>query len=67
MKGTLLNANVRIQANRPLTEKQWQKIHATLADAFEQAIAESPRLTEQIGSVYMPSPWGMEFDKEIQP
>ncbi len=63
----LLTVSVRITANKPLTEKQWQKIHSALAESFEERIAEREDFTAQIGHVFIGSPWGYAYDKEICP
>lgn len=49
--------SVQIDANKPLTQKQWENIHRKFAQAIEEVIAESPKLTDQIGHVHLGSEW----------
>ena len=52
-----LYSQLCITANKPLTEKQWIKIHQTFGEAIENAILESETLTAQIGNVSAGSPF----------
>jgi len=57
--------SVCFTGNKPLTRKQWDKIHEAVTEAIENTIAESPKLTEQIGHVHLGSPW--DNGREICP
>lgn len=49
--------SVQVTANATMTREQWEDIHQTIADAIENCILESPRLTDLIGHVHLGSPW----------
>lgn len=60
--------SVQIRASKPLTQKQWERIHKLLRDSFERAIDKSGAVSPQIESVHMESPfntWGQRIDRTL--
>jgi len=47
----------RVDANKPLTKKQWQFIHNAMYTAVKNAIAKSPKLTSQISTFDLWTEW----------